>query len=140
MILITAIDERGGLTFQHRRQSQDRILRERILALCGEQPLWVNAYTAKQFPPEQASQLRIAEDFFQQAGEGECCFLEDIPAAPYCDRIEQVILFRWNRRYPADFYFDITLTAPGWTLCQTEDFPGYSHEKITMEVYRHETL
>ena len=140
MILITAIDERGGLTFQHRRQSQDRILRERILALCGGQPLWVNAYTAKQFPPEQAAHLRIEEDFLQRAGEGEFCFLEDLPAAPYCDRMEQVILFRWNRRYPADFYFDIALTAPGWTLRQTEDFPGYSHEKITMEVYRHETL
>ena len=140
MILLTAIDDRGGLTFQHRRQSQDRVLREKIFAICDGRLLWVNAYTAGQFPPEQISQLRIAEDFLQQAGTGEFCFLENVPAAPYLQKIEQVILFRWNRRYPADFYFDLTLTEPDWTLCRTEDFPGFSHEKITMEVYRHETL
>ena len=32
MILITCVDDAGGLLFNNRRQSQDRILRKEILA------------------------------------------------------------------------------------------------------------
>ena len=138
MILIAATDDTNGLTFNRRRQSQDSILREQILRLCGEKPLWVNAYTAGQFSPEQAEKLVIAEDFLERAGEGDFCFLENMPASPYTAKMEQVILFRWNRKYPADLYFDLPLTEPEWILETKEDFAGSSHEKITKEVYRHE--
>ena len=33
MILIVAVDDRNGMTFNHRRQSQDKRLRERILSI-----------------------------------------------------------------------------------------------------------
>lgn len=45
-------------------------------------------------------------------------------------------LFRWNRVYPADQYFDRSLLTCGWTLRETEEFPGFSHAKITKEVYK----
>ena len=138
MILIVAVDDNKGLTFNHRRQSQDSILREHILHLCGEKPLWVNAYTARQFSPEQAEKLHISEDFLAEAQTGDFCFLENCSALPYADKIEQVILYKWNRRYPADLSFDIPLTESEWILESTEDFVGSSHEKITKEVYRHE--
>lgn len=140
MICIAAVDDKNGLSFCGRRQSKDRLLRERLLALCGAAPLWMNAYTAGQFSPEEAGRLRIAEDFLEQAGQGEYCFLENLPAAPHLQKIEKIILCRWNRRYPADFYFDIALSAPEWKWERTEEFPGSSHEKITMEVYRHENF
>jgi len=46
-----------------------------------------------------------------------------------------VVCYRWNRHYPADQYFDIDLSAMGFALSESEDFPGKSHEKITREVY-----
>jgi len=49
------------------------------------------------------------------------------PGAP-----EGLILYRWNRTYPADLYF--TLSLEGWTLERREEFAGSSHEKITKEV------
>ena len=51
--------------------------------------------------------------------------------------IEKIILFKWNRNYPGDFFFDIDVTSNHWILQESKDFPGSSHEKITMEVYRH---
>lgn len=138
MILIAAVDERNGLTFGGRRLSKDAVLRERLLARCQGAALWMNGYTARQFLPEEAEKLHIAEDFLEQAGQGEYCFLENLPAAPYLQKIEKIILCKWNRRYPADFYFDIALSAPEWHLEGTEDFAGSSHEKITLEEYRHE--
>lgn len=35
--------------------------------------------------------------------------------------------------YPADLYWDLSLE--GWTLARREEFPGFSHEIITKEVY-----
>ena len=49
------------------------------------------------------------------------------------DRLEKLIIFRWNRKYPADFWLDVDLGD--WKLIEAEEFPGNSHEKITQETY-----
>ena len=134
--------------FNHRRQSQDRVLRKRILELTGGEKLWMNAYSQKQFlqvsgnmPKEQeqpgqlgqSGQIQADEAFLEKAGPGEYCFVEDEDVVPYESRIEEVILCHWNRDYPADVFFSIDLNK--WELKHTEDFVGKSHDKITMEVY-----
>ena len=57
--------------------------------------------------------------------------MEDV--TPYERQIKEITVFHWNRVYPADLTFPIDLTQ--WRLEQTVEFPGHSHEKITMEVY-----
>ena len=133
MIVIACVDGRNGMAFHNRRQSQDRLARWDILKEAGRAPLWVNAVTARQFTDGQQSRLRIDEAFLDRAGSGEFCFVEDRSVKPYETRIEQVILYRWNRAYPADLYWDLPLD--GWTLERREEFPGYSHKIITKEVY-----
>ncbi len=134
MILIAAVDRRGGLLFNHRRQSQDSVLREKILEQSRGSRLWMNAYSAKQF--SDTEEILVDEDFLKKAGPGEYCFAEDQSCAPVLDRIEAVILFCWNRDYPADFFFDLDLRDGMWTLSGTERFAGSSHEEITKEVYQ----
>lgn len=135
MIIITAIDDRGGMMFNHRRQSQDRILREKILALTVDKRLWMNRYSEKQFKDCHSSHINVDDNFLTEAAPGEFCFVEDQAIAPHEKWIEQIILFKWNRKYPGDLYFDINLQGAGWALERTEEFAGSSHEKITMEVY-----
>ena len=138
MIIIAVTDDQGGMMFNQRRQSQDRVLRERILALTRDSRLWMNAYTRRQFSDiEEDAAARISADdgFLEKAAPGEFCFVENTASAPYEERTEKIILFRWNRRYPGDFFFDVDVTLPPWKLAETEEFPGFSHEKITMEVY-----
>ena len=48
--------------------------------------------------------------------------------------IDEIILYKWNRVYPTDFYFDINLST--WNLTQVTEFKGNSHERITKEVYK----
>lgn len=134
MIVMVCIDDTGGMLFHNRRQSQDRLLRQRVLAQTGGRPLWTNAYSAGQFSPEDALRLRVAENFLDLAQPGEYCFVETVPLRPYAKRIETLYLYRWNRRYPADQRLDLDLS--GWTLARTADFPGHSHKIITEEVYR----
>ncbi|WP_461880925.1 hypothetical protein [Fusicatenibacter sp.] len=49
------------------------------------------------------------------------------------EKIEKMIVFWWNRRYPSDRKLDLNLSA--WKKTSEEEFAGYSHEKVTKEVY-----
>ena len=133
MILIACVDGRNGMAFNRRRQSRDRAVRADLLAEIGERPLWVNAATARQFAPEEQARLRVDPAFLEQAGPGEPCFVEDRSVPPFAGQAERVILYRWDRAYPADLFWDLPLE--GWTLARREEFPGFSHKLITKEVY-----
>lgn len=74
MILIACIDDQSGMLFNHRRQSQDRILRLDLLKEAAGRTIWMNAYSCKQFAPAPEN-IRVAEDFAAQAGNGSSAFL-----------------------------------------------------------------
>ena len=59
----------------------------------------------------------------------------DAPLAPFEKWIERIAIFRWDRTYPADRYFDLQLGSGQWHLVGTSEFAGHSHDLITMEVY-----
>ena len=133
MIVMVCVDDKNGMMFNKRRQSQDRVLRHHMLELAGDKKLWMNAYSRKQFSKEDESRIAVAENGFQNIRSGEYCFLEDEDPAQYTEQIEELILFHWNRIYPADFF--CTLDLSEWKRKTTEEFAGCSHEKITQEWY-----
>ncbi|MGN0659008.1 MAG: hypothetical protein ACI4LA_05315 [Emergencia sp.] len=144
MIIIVCADQKNGLMFAGRRQSMDRVLRERILEKLQDRKLRMSSYSARQFQEAGPEQLLVSEDFLETAGEGDVCFTEGQNLAPHICRIEKLILYRWDKVYPADFYLDLDLTGGPDGCCsggeclvlaETEEFAGYSHEKITEEVY-----
>ena len=133
MIAVVCVDDRGGMLFNRRRQSQDRVLREDLLALAAGRPVWMNGYSVAQFGPA-AGDLREAEDCLDRAGPGELCFVETADPAPWLERMEGLVLYRWNRRYPADLYCTVPLDR--FVLDSRAEFAGSSHDVITREVYR----
>lgn len=130
MQVIITVENRNGMLFNHRRVSRDQKVSERILAYCKEKRLWMNAYSAKLF--ENNPQIRVSETFLEQ--KDAICFVEDQDVTPYLPEIDTIILFHWNRDYPADFFFTVDLSE--WNRIHQEEFAGKSHEKITMEVYK----
>ena len=135
MIPVLCIDVCGGTMFHRRRQSQDRLVRRDIMELSAQRRLWMNAYSFRQFcdvPPEH---ITVNEAFLDRAKEGEFCFVEGLPLLPYLHRIERVVLYCWNRRYPADTFLDLPLQSLPWRLQKAAEFPGYSHKTITKEIY-----
>lgn len=133
MLLVVCVDEKRGMAFNGRRQSMDRLLRSDLLQTVGERPLWMSPYSAKQFDPPPAN-LRPAEDFLDQAGEGEYCFAEFPPLSQVLDRAEGLVVYRWNRLYPADQFLDFDPAAL-FTLVSAAEFSGSSHKILTKEVY-----
>ena len=90
---------------------------------------------AEQFAREGEGKICVSEAFLEQAGKGDYVFVEDRPLAPWAEKVEKLVVFRWNRVYPGDQYFDLDLAEGQWHKTETRDFPGKSHERITMEVY-----
>lgn len=134
MYYIFCVDERGGRMFMKRRQSQDRILRERVLALSAGHTLWMSTYSAKQFT--EGGLFTVDDDYLQKAGAGDYCFVED--KGFDLSECEGVILYNWNRHYPADVKWETDLIAEGFSLTAQNEFAGHSHEKITEEIYKRE--
>ena len=126
MKLIVCLDDKNGMMFNKRRQSRDKILIENVLELCKGEKLYTNEYSAKLFPENS---VEIYENPAEM--ENGYCFAEDFFVNE--EYVEEIIVYKWNRLYPADTYFNIDLE--NWNLTETVDFEGSSHEKITRERY-----
>ncbi len=133
MVVIVCLDNNNAMSFNHRRQSMDRVVRERIVAIAGERKLRMSPYSAAQF----ANDIPIDADtaFADKAVRGEVCFVEDAVALQKLKDIEKIVVFRWNTVYPADTYFPIHDFEERWKLIDKAEFAGYSHKTITQEVY-----
>lgn len=132
MKIVVCLDEENGMLFNGRRQSQDRALRADLLESVGDAPLWMNGYSARQFA-DASDRLQVDDAFLQNAGSGAWCFVEEALPPEIWPAVESVTVYRWHRRYPADVTFSFPDNA--WSLQESRDFPGYSHERITKEVY-----
>ena len=131
MHLIVCVEDQGGVSFAGRRLSSDCVLTEYILSLTAHSRLWIAPYSAKLYAGEKVS---VAEDYLTRCQPGEYCLLEKDISLIHSNTLESVTLCRWNRRYPATEYFSQELLA-GMRLASTVDFPGNSHENITVERY-----
>ena len=133
MIAMICVDDNGGVLFNKRRVSKDRVLREEMLLRVAGGRLLVTPYTARQFDAAAAEKLTVCEDVLAQVQPGDFCFLEDSDLNGALDKASQLILYKWTREYPSDVR--LTLPPAGWKLTESRDFAGSSHEKITEEIY-----
>ena len=133
MNLIVCLDDRQGMLFNARRQSSDSKLRARMLELVGEHKLWMNGYSARQFF-ELPLNVCVDEAFLQKAEQADYCFAENAEITEYVPKAEGIVIYRWNRTYPADVHFPVHLLC-GFQLVSSTDFAGSSHERITEDMY-----
>lgn len=130
MRIVVCVDDNYGMMFNRRRQSRDKILADDVLEMTSGQKLWMNAYSEQLF---EGKDIIVEEEFLSRAGEEDFCFVENKSVQPYVEQVKEVILYKWNRKYPADFRFDLDLN--GWKRVEEKEFAGSSHEKITRERY-----
>ena len=132
MRLIVCLDDRNGMMFGGRRQSQDRVLRARVMALTRGQTLYMSEYSAKQFADCEG--FVVDNDYRCRVEAGDACFLEDGDVS--LDGVTELVIYRWNRHYPSDRKFPYDPEACGFVKIASADFEGSSHEKITEDIYK----
>ena len=131
MNIIVCTDKNNGMAFMGKRQSQDRVLREKVLEISNGARLLMNSYSAKQF--ENADGIIVDDVFLNNAGQGDFCFVEDKEITT--ENVESFYIFNWNRKYPGDLFFNVDIKAEGFKKIKKEEFQGNSHDKITLEIY-----
>lgn len=134
MKLIVCLDDRDGILFNRRRQSKDSALRCDVLKITAGSRLWMNGYSAEQFQNDNAL-IYTDERFLDKAEADDYCFVENTDISAYAELVSGVIIYRWNREYPADTRFPVELFRHRWERVSCDGFPGSSHEQITREVY-----
>lgn len=133
MYIIVCLDNNGGILFNNRRQSRDSAIVKDIAAMAGDK-LYMSAYSKKLF--KNYDGITVGEAFPYSEKEGDFCFAEcEIPQSA-ADSAEGFIIYRWNKLYPQDVTFGISLPQNGFTLESSEDFKGTSHDKITKEIWK----
>ena len=135
MIVIACVDDNNGMLFHQRRQSRDIALYNHILQLTEGKRLLMNEYSAKQFLKEEHQNVIVQSNFLDIAQEQDYCFVENTEISKYGNDIQKIILYRLNRVYPADYYFQFPINKYIWKLQKVSDIKGNSHDMITEEVY-----
>ena len=125
------IDDKGGMLFNKRRQSRDRVLiddlcksAERVIAL---------PFSAILF--EGRDNALICDEPLSAATDGDVIFIENLPVSSIASEVKKIVIYKWNRVYPADMKIDFSPTENGFKLIESYEFEGSSHEKITKEIY-----
>ena len=133
MTVFICLDDRGGMLYNRRRQSRDREQIADMWRTVGTRRLLCAPFSAPLFPQGERQPLLDA-DFLENGQPEDCCFVEDRPLLPHLHRISRLVVYKWNRTYPRDTVLDIPLPGP-FSLQERSEIAGYSHEKITREVY-----
>ena len=107
MILLVCVDDALGMAFNHRRQSMDRALRDRLRTVCAGKNLFLSPYSMKQFEKDQADtdltmeasdsaatassgtastalpvRFHADDSYLSQAGAEDFCFVETDDVLP----------------------------------------------------------
>lgn len=131
--VILCLDDRGGMTFNKRRQSRDRVVTEDIIKSASGGRLVIAPFSEKLFP--EGTALTVLDNPLREALSDDSVFLEYGGLSGYENRVTGIIIYRWNKLYPSDTKIDILPEELGLKRVSTEEFAGYSHEKITKETY-----
>ena len=132
MTVVLCLDDNNGMLFNNRRQSKDSLLIKDLLSYTSQKIL-INKFSEDLFSGFTDNVI-ISEDFLENAGTEEVCFVENIDLTKFEEKIEKLIVYRWNKVYPNDFRCNIRLD--NYSLVEASDFQGSSHEKITRSVFR----
>ena len=128
MTLVLCADDRGGLSYNRRRQSRDRAVCADLLTQGEGRLLWMEPGSRALFP-EEAQTVRTADQPWALAGPEDLCFLELSDPAPALERADRLVVYRPSDR-------KIALPPDGWRLTGQTEFSGHSHDVITKEIYQ----
>jgi len=126
------IDEEGGMMFNNRRPTRDRVLISELLT-STEGRIVIHPYSQTLF--RDSERVVVSDDPMETAEDGDICFIEQLPIKPQLSYVSRFIVYNWNTLYPKDKSFDVDLRGSGFSLVSESEFEGSSHERITKGIY-----
>lgn len=132
MKVLVCVEDRGGMMFNGRRQSRDRLVTLDMLVEAGKDKLYITPFSEKLFRGNMES-IRMTGDLFELAGKNATILVEDHDLYGTEELVDTLVIYRWNRVYPYDMTLAIDLEQ--YEKVTVTEFAGYSHDLITKETY-----
>ncbi|MBO7762273.1 MAG: hypothetical protein J6T24_05710, partial [Clostridia bacterium] len=79
--------------------------------------------------------VTVLADPLSEGEEGDVLFVESLPLRPHLDKIEKIIRYSFEERYPFDTALDVDPIAEGFRLAACCELVGHSHPTMKKEVY-----
>ena len=133
MKLILCIDDKNGMAFNHRRQTRDKKQRQHMYQRI-DGPLYVSDYTRKLLVEDEDHPELLSLEDLDPKDEGASVFIETENIEKYVRYAKQIMIYRWNRIYLSDLYFD-EKNLEGYRLIGKDTFSGTSHPGIEFNIY-----
>ncbi len=135
MRLVICIDDRGGMVFNKRRVSRDKLMISDLCEYIGDNTLFIEPYSEELFS-EVSLNIIVSEKSLKFAADDDFVFVEREEPTPYLAAAGEVVIYKWNRRYPFDMALKTSPAELGFKLESVFEFKGNAHDKITREVYK----
>ena len=135
MKLIIAVDDRGGMLFNKRRVSRDKLMVSDLAKYIGDGTVFMEPYSEELFSEENLN-IILSENPMEFADDDDFIFVERWSPRSFAEAANELIIYKWNRRYPFDLTMDFSPTELGFCLDSVFEFQGNAHDKITREVYK----
>ena len=132
MTAIVCVEDRGGILFLKRRVSRDREVYRDIAE--NYIKVYMTSYSLPLFDGVKINTgVRLLP--ISEGERGEVCFVESGEIADNIHKISRLVIYRWNRTYPSDVKLGFEPEEMGFKRVSTTELVGYSHEKITKDIY-----
>lgn len=136
MILIFTLDDNNGTRMVGKRQSKDRTVADKIIEFANGKPIYMSVKSVSFFKDltflDKETKFIMVDDF-NNLPDDAICFAEEVVSDEILNKSEKLVVYRWNRIYPS--LSQDRLNLNGYTKTIIEEFTGYSHDKITVEIY-----
>ena len=133
MTAIVCVEDRGGILFLKRRVSRDREVYRDIAE--NYIKVYMTSYSLPLFDGVKINTgVRLLP--ISEGERGEVCFVESGEIADNIHKISRLVIYRWNRTYPSDVKLGFEPENLGFKRVSTTELVGYSHEKITKDIYK----
>lgn len=132
MTVIFFLDDNKGMLFNNRRLSRDAVALDDIKTyLQGN--LHITEFSEKYISSSELPYKVVS--VFDELESKDFFLVENISVKNYLQKIDRVIIYWWNRKYPSDVHLDFVPTDYGFVSKSVYEFTGKSHEKITREIF-----
>ncbi len=124
-----------GMLFHGKRLSRDRKIINDMVNTAKE-PIYIDKYSEKLFEYHSQKYI-VSENITNENNTFNYCFIENVHYKDLIYKAENLIIYNWSRKYPADIFLDIDLISTNFFIISTNSMKGNSHELVIRQVWKH---
>lgn len=139
MKIIVIQSQDNGVFYNNQRQSTDININIDIAkkVKSANANLHLSAYSKSLFEnfPDLSIKLIDEDTDVTSIAKNDYVLIEDLNPQEYIKNASGLIVYTFDKAYPADRFFNYELIKTQFSSIKTDSFSGFSHNKINVEIF-----